>query len=186
MKPVNYGGHAAYQARLVTLLKKYYPDAFCRFGPSLWNTIEKFYSMDLSHVDILMYDRYSVFGPRPRLPSDMLRSIMLSLVLKKTSFTAWSEELKTNPIAAIISGFHPDDTPGVGTFYDFCDRLWLSQKGREAYEKEEMAGTLPFGNDGAVHDSLRRCAEYCGGRGRRGGRYDAGKDRYDKMAVQRR
>jgi len=126
LKPVNIGGHAAYQAKLISLLKQYYPDAFIRFGPSLWDTIGKFFSMDLSKIDVLMHDRYSVFGPHPRLPSDMIRSIMLSLVMKKTSFTSWSEELKTNPIASIISGFHPDDTPGVGTFYDFCDRLWMS------------------------------------------------------------
>ena len=128
MKPINIGGHAAYQAKLISLLKQYYPDAFIRFGPSLWDTIGKFFSMDLTKIDVLMYNRYSVFGPKPRLPSDMIRSIMLSLVMKKTSFTSWSEELKTNPIAAIISGFHPDDTPGVGTFYDFCDRLWMSDK----------------------------------------------------------
>ena len=128
MKPINSGGHAAYQANLISRLRQYYPDAFARFGPSLWNTIGKFFSMDLSQIDVLMYDRYSNFGPQPRLPSDMLRSFMLSLVMKKTSFTLWSEELKTNPVAAIISGFHPDDTPGVGTFYDFCDRLWMSDK----------------------------------------------------------
>ena len=128
MKPINLGGHAAYQTNLIVWLKQYYPDAFTRFGPSLWDTIGKFFSMDLTLIDNLMYDRYSFFGPPPRLPSDMIRSIMLSLVMKKTSFTAWSEELKTNPIAAIISGFHPDDTPGVGTFYDFCDRLWMSDK----------------------------------------------------------
>ena len=128
MKPINSGGHAAYQTNLITRLKQYYPHAFTRFGPSLWNTIGKFYSMDLTLVDTLMYDRYSIFGPPPRLPSNMLRSYMLSLVMKKTSFTDWCEDLKTNPIAAIISGFHPDDTPGVGTFYDFCDRLWMSDK----------------------------------------------------------
>jgi hypothetical protein len=128
LKPINPGGHHAYQTRLITLLKQYYPDAFGRFGPSLWDTIGKFYSMDLAMIDVLMYDRYSFFGPQPRLPSDMVRSIMLSLVFKKTSFTSWSEELKINPLAAIISGFHPDDTPGVGTFYDFCDRLWMSDK----------------------------------------------------------
>lgn len=128
MKPINPGGHVSYQARLISLLKQYYPDAFTRFGPSLWNTIGKFYSMDLAKVDVLMYDRYSIFGPQPRLPSDMVRSFMLSLVMKKTNFTSWSEELKTNPLAAIISGFHPNDTPGIGTFYDFCDRLWISDK----------------------------------------------------------
>lgn len=128
LKPIIVGGQAAYQTELITRLKQYYPDAFTRFGPSLWNTIGKFFAMDLSQIDVLMYDCYSIFGPPPRLPSNMVRSFMLSLVMKKTNFTDWSEELKTNPIAAIISGFHPDDTPGVGTFYDFCDRLWMSDK----------------------------------------------------------
>ncbi|SDB69659.1 hypothetical protein SAMN02910263_04489, partial [Butyrivibrio sp. INlla16] len=41
-KPINIGGHAAYQAKMISLLKQFYPDAFTRFGPSLWNTIGKF------------------------------------------------------------------------------------------------------------------------------------------------
>ena len=80
MKPINTGGHAAYQTKLITRLKQYYPDAFTRFGPSLWDTVGKFFSMDLSQIDVLMYDRYSFFGPTPRLPSDMVRSFMLSLI----------------------------------------------------------------------------------------------------------
>ncbi len=85
-KPINTGGHPAYQAKMISLLKQYYPDAFTRFGSSLWHTIGKFFSTDLSQVDIIMADRYSVFGPTPRLPSDMLRSYMLSLVMKKKQF----------------------------------------------------------------------------------------------------
>ena len=127
-KPINLGGHSAYQAKMISLLKQYYPDAFTRFGPSLWDTIGKFYSMDLTQIDVIMQNRYSVFGPIPRLPSDMIRSMMVSLVMQKPNYTTWSEELKTNHLAAILSGFHPDDTPGVGTFYDFCDRLWMSDK----------------------------------------------------------
>lgn len=128
MKPVNSGGHQAYQQQLISMLKQYYPDAFVRFGPNLWKTIDKFYNLDLSEVDLLMADRYSVFGPVPRLPSCMLRSMMVALYLKIPSFTLWSQELKMNPIAAILSGFSPDDTPGVGTFYDFIDRLWMSDR----------------------------------------------------------
>jgi len=30
------------------------------------------------------------------------------------------------PLYAILSGFSLGDTPGVGTFYDFCSRLWDS------------------------------------------------------------
>ncbi len=128
MKPINPGGHPAYQKQVVSLLKQYYPDAFSRFGPSLWETLGKFYSLDLSPVDEIMSDCYSVFGPIPRTPSCMLRTMMLAPVMKITGFTEWSQVLKTNPLAAIISGFHPDDTPGVGTFYDFHDKLWMSDK----------------------------------------------------------
>ena len=31
-----------------------------------------------------------------------------------------------NPLYAILSGFEPGNTPGVGTFYDFINRLWNS------------------------------------------------------------
>ena len=128
MKPFNVDGHNGYQQSVISLLKQYYPDAHCRFGPAVWRSIDSFYNLDLSKADEIMYDRYSVFGPKPRLPSCMLRSMLLALVFKKTGFTDWSAELKMNPLAAILSGFHPDDTPGVGTFYDFIDRLWLSEQ----------------------------------------------------------
>ena len=82
--------------------------------------------MDLSPVDDLMRDRYSVFGPEPRLPSSMLRSYLLSIKCKVTSITAWASDLKQNHLHAILSGFSVGDTPGTGTFYDFFDPLWLS------------------------------------------------------------
>lgn len=143
MKPFNPGGHAAYQQQMISLLALYYPDAVTRFTPQIWDIIGKFYSLDLSRADALMADRYSVFGPPPRLPSCMLRSIMLSLAMHVCSFTAWSAELRMNPLAAIISGFHPDDTPGTGTFYDFCDRLWMSGSDNlsphaQPYKKREV------------------------------------------------
>lgn len=90
--------------------------------------IDDFFNLDLSKVDVLMADRYSIFGPEPRLPSDMVRSMLVALKMKIIGYTAWSSELKMNNLAVIISGFDPGDTPGVGTFYDFIDRLWLSDK----------------------------------------------------------
>ena len=88
--------------------------------------MEEFWNLDLSPVDQIMQDRYSVFGPEPRLPSDMLRSYLLSLKFKVPSLTAWASCLKQNYLYAILSGFTVGDTPGVGTFYDFTRRLWLS------------------------------------------------------------
>ena len=54
MKPVNIGGHSAYQNRVLTQLRKYYPDAVTSLSPSAWQILEKFWSLDLSTVDSLM------------------------------------------------------------------------------------------------------------------------------------
>lgn len=125
MLPVNCGSHADYQNLVVENLRKYYPnpDALSR---STWDIIDRFWYLDLSYTDELMRSRYSVFGPRPRTPSCMQRSYLLSIDFKVTSLTDWAAQLKINPLYAILSGFEVGDTPGVGTFYDFLNRLWDS------------------------------------------------------------
>ncbi len=128
MKPVNSGGHAAYQDRVLAQLRKYYPDALDSLSPSTWEVMEKFWNLDLSEVDSIMRDRYSIFGPAPRLPSDMLRSILVSVEFGIVSYTRWAADLKENHLHAIISGFLVGNTPGTTTFYDFQTRLWLSDK----------------------------------------------------------
>ena len=94
MKPINIGGHSAYQERALTQLRKYYPDAADSLSLSTWQILEKFWSLDLSAVDILVQDRYSNFEPEPRLPSDMLRSILASVAFKLTSYTRFASDLK--------------------------------------------------------------------------------------------
>ena len=128
MKPVNTGGHSACQKHVLDQLRKYYPDASSSLPSSTWDVLEKFYALDLSPLDEIMQDRYSDFGPAPRLPSDMLRSVMLSIEFKITSVTAWVADMKENHLHALISGFNVGDTPGIGTFYDFFSRLWFSDK----------------------------------------------------------
>ena len=126
MKPVNIGGHSAYQDRVLTQLRKYYPNAATSLSSSTWQIIDKFWNLDLSQVNELMKDRYSVFSPEPRLPSDMLRAILVFAAFKITSYTRFAADLKEYLLHAIISGFFVGDTPGVGTFYDFHRQLWLS------------------------------------------------------------
>ena len=128
LKPINVGGHAAYQDRVLSQLRKYYPDAASSLPAHTWDIIEKFWNLDLSEVDTLMQDRYSAFGPEPRLPSDLLRSLLVSVEFQVVSYTKWAAELKVNHLYAILSGFLVGDTPGVGTFADFFSRLWLSDK----------------------------------------------------------
>ena len=97
MKPVNIGGHTAYQNRILTQLRKYNPDATNSLSSSTLQILDKFWNHDLSGIDSLMKDRYSAFGPEPRLPSDMLRSILVSVEFKITSYTSkrlWLSESK--------------------------------------------------------------------------------------------
>ena len=56
----------------------------------------------------------------------MLRSYLLSMKFKVTSLTSWVNALRQNHLYAILSGFSVGDTPGIGTFYDFLKRLWMS------------------------------------------------------------
>ena len=125
MLPVNSGGHAAYQDFLKTNLRKYYPNPDS-IASSTWDIIERFWHLDLSYTDEFLRSKYSIFGPKPRTPSCMQRSYLLSIDFKVDSITDWSAQLKINPLYAILSGFEFGDTPGVGTFYDFLDRMWDS------------------------------------------------------------
>lgn len=76
----------------------------------------------------ILLGSYSKFGPAPRDPVSMLRSYLLSIKLKITSITDWVSRLKECPLYAIISGFSPDDVPGIGTFYDFFRHIWNSEQ----------------------------------------------------------
>ena len=53
MKPINIGGHSAYQDRVLTQLRKYYPNAATSLSFSTWQILDKFWNLDLSQVDVL-------------------------------------------------------------------------------------------------------------------------------------
>ncbi len=123
MYPYYPGGHAAYQNFIVEQLRKHYTRA-ANLPNHILKIAERFWNKDLTGVDLLMRDCYSKFGPVPRPASCMLRSYLLSIAMKCPSITDWVEQLRLVPAYAIVSGFEPGDTPGVGTFYDFFTRLW--------------------------------------------------------------
>jgi hypothetical protein len=53
----------------------------------------------------------------------MLRSCLAMMLCGQTSFDEWVKQMRDEPFYALISGFDPKAVPGVGTFYDFQDRL---------------------------------------------------------------
>lgn len=75
-----------------------------------------------------MKHRYSANpkGRKPRDPADLLRSLLIMHKHQVTNIDDWVYKLRTIPVYAILSGFPKNDSPGVGTFYDFYRRLWLS------------------------------------------------------------
>lgn len=117
--------HRSYQQRCRCLLQKHYKNLH-QLPKSIRKTIHLAFSADLSHVDRIMREHYSKFGPAPRPASCMLRSLILSILQGTSSITKWVDLMRSNSLYAIISGFSPDDVPGVGTFYDFISRLWKS------------------------------------------------------------
>ena len=109
-------------------------------------------------------------GRPPRDPCTMFRSLLLMTFLHVTGIDDWVLKLSTVPLYAILSGFSPDDTPGVGTFYDFIDRLWKAEdrsvraerrkklrKKRKRPKKKPKAGKkLPPKHSGITERVLRR------------------------------
>lgn len=141
MLPVITGGHSAYQDTFVSEFLVFYPDPFV-LSKSTWKIIIEFWHLDLSLTDTLLRDSFSKYGPHPRQPSCMLRSYLLSIKLRITSITQWCAKMKECPLYAILSGFPVDDTPGIGTFYDFFSRIWMSGSDnlspKERYVKEKV------------------------------------------------
>ena len=59
-----------------------------------------------------------------RDPICMLRSLILMTILKIKGITEWVRQTRTYALLAILAGFEPDNTPGIGTYYDFLKRIY--------------------------------------------------------------
>jgi hypothetical protein len=73
--------------------------------------------------DILKPLYCPVIRAQPRDPLSMLRSLILMTIKKEPSITKWVEQTRIHSHLAILAGFDPDDTPGIGTYYDFMNRI---------------------------------------------------------------
>ena len=126
--------HSLYQDFLISNFLLYYPDPFS-ISRQTWKIIVQFWHLDFSQTTSILLGSYSKFEPAPRDPVSMLRSYLLSIKLKITSITDWASRLKECPLYAIISGFYPDDVPGIGTFYDFFRHIWNSEQKKDLDNK---------------------------------------------------
>ncbi len=53
----------------------------------------------------------------------MLRALLAMMLCGVTALDRWVLQMREQPFYAMISGFDPAHVPGVGTFYDFMNRL---------------------------------------------------------------
>lgn len=152
--------HAVYQDFVISQFLKYYPDPFA-ISKKRWDIILQFYELDLSHTNVILADLYSTKGPLARVPSDMLRSYLLSIKLRITSITNWVAALKECPIYAIISGFIPGNVPGIGTFYDFFNRVWASNSNNLSNQLRHKKKKTPKGKKtGDKSPNITKTAAY--------------------------
>lgn len=126
---------------------------------------------DLSKVATNLNDSYSPNKGAPsRDPVDIFRSLLLMELTQERTIDDWVNNLKAFPIWAILSGFHPNDVPGVGTFYDFLKRLWLAtsayisskvRKPRRKPKKGKKKGDKsPLKKPGAVKRLVNRLLKH--------------------------
>lgn len=123
MKPI-FIPHSSYQDFILQQLRVNDRPGFVIINKD-WPLVLKLWHTDLSHITILLLHTYAERGPQPRDPASLLRSFLLCLMTHpEKGLTEWINVMKRTPLYAVLSGFRPDDIPGVGTFYDFFRRLW--------------------------------------------------------------
>jgi hypothetical protein len=120
-----YPSHAQYRTRLTAKLQGWLRRKARRL-PAAWHEATLvLLRLDLDPARPLLRPLYAP-GPRGRPPYDpvcVLRAFLLMLLLHYKSLPQWADALRTHPRLAQIAGFAPFETPAVGTFYAFIDRL---------------------------------------------------------------
>lgn len=117
--------HEAYLQHLQAYFLSSYEDR------QFWKTLENYTKefIILTHLNLdpageLLESLYSPVKRSPsRDPAAMLRSLILMTLLKISSITNWVKQTRSIPLFPVFAGFAPENTPGIGTYYDFLKRL---------------------------------------------------------------
>jgi len=116
--------HQEFQRFIIEQLEVHYFKDGQQGTVLLYQLDAKIWISDLSSIGDILAHRYSKRGSSARDPVDLFRSLLLLELTHFKSVDEWVKTMRAFPIWAIYSGFSPYDIPGVGTFYDFMNRLW--------------------------------------------------------------
>lgn len=147
--------------------------------------ITKLWSTDFTKIVPLIQNTYSKSnqGAPPKDAVALFRSLIIMTYCNVTSISAWVEKLQSEPFYAILSGFIPacyssskaegicaDSIPGVGTFYDFMDRLIRKDKilyksklrkvKRKPRKKQKKNHKMDTSKPGVVNRLVKRVLKY--------------------------
>ena len=117
--------HAVYLQTLSEHLAKWQKRRARALAPALLDATLILLRLDLDPLLPMLVKLYSP-SPRGRPPWDplaMFRALLLMTCLRYKSIENFAHDLRQKPRLAIIAGFAPFDTPSVGAFYLFIDRL---------------------------------------------------------------
>lgn len=88
-------------------------------------------------------------------PVSMLRCLLVMVLEGVTSITEWVKHLRGHPELVMLSGLTPGRSPGVGTFYDFFDRLLDGPRLRPCSHTSPRPSRLHRGNRGRFRRKLK-------------------------------
>jgi hypothetical protein len=125
MNVQNYPSHQQFQQNVKHGITTLYAEGKIKSITHYSDLIGKMFLSDLTEVRQLMTPHYAAKprGSLPRDPAAMLRSLLLMRQTGEHSITKWVQSLKNSDAYATLSGFEPNNVPGIGTFYDFISRL---------------------------------------------------------------
>ncbi len=134
-----YLSHQQYKHWVKKSLIHFYLKGKIKSITELTREIAAMFNLNLTPVRELTKPLYKKpRGSKPKDPAAMLRALILMTFTKEPSITNWANTLKKSDHLAVLAGFEPGKTPGVGTFYDFIDRLNHINKELKRKQKNKL------------------------------------------------
>lgn len=117
--------HSIYQKTLGDHLEKWQKRKSRALKPEWLDTALLLYRIDLDGIrpDLEKLYASAARGRPPIDPISMLRALLIMTLLQYTAIDKFAADLRHQSRLAIMAGFQPFQTPAVGTFYLFIERL---------------------------------------------------------------
>jgi len=129
--------HAEYQSYLIENILPIFASDRKRVA-YYSDALSKLYILDLDPLKSLFEPVFSNTGKPSNQQPEILRSFILMSELGIHSIPDWVTKLKADALLCYMIGVDPKDVPGVGSHYDFIDRLWMENPDIEEKRQDSL------------------------------------------------